>query len=55
MKKLLAGLTARSTASFSGCFGVGTAPAAQATFGGDADPFSQVFNRAPSVPSHGAG
>jgi diacyltrehalose acyltransferase len=32
-----------------------TAPATQATFGGGADPFSQILNGAMSVLSHGAG
>jgi hypothetical protein len=32
-----------------------TAPANQATFGGGADPFSQILSGATSVLSHGAG
>ena len=32
-----------------------TSPATQATFGGGADPFSQILNGAMSVLSHGTG
>ena len=58
MKKLLAGLAVLLTASFTGCFAVhGFDPRPsrrRRSFGGGADPFSQIFNGAMSVLFHGA-
>ena len=61
MKKLLAGLAVLLTASFTGCFAVHgfdpaavTAPATQAELRRRRRSFSQIFNGAMSVLSHGA-
>ena len=58
MKKLLAGLTVLLTASITGCFAVyafdPAAPATQAELWRRRRSFSQIFNGAMSVLSHGA-